>query len=245
MKIQTILFTACALSLAGAGLALSWAQEPLNSPNNGTVTTTTVTNAAGTISQTNYGSNGEVAGFLVSTNNTNVLLNFPTEVMGGIGTLGVAGNSVTYSGTSVTSSSGFQTVEVSSFTNNSTKATYTSKAPTTAAYGPTSGTVSQLNYDDNGNIDAFVFTPSGGTTSVLVITGSAASATLKPVLTVGATLSVTGTTSTNQASVCAATGSLEVVEASTLKTNSETIVITGGFSGGPPRFGGPPVIGRR
>jgi hypothetical protein len=88
--------------------------------NNGT--SATVTSVTGTITQLNYGDGGAIEGFLIG---TNVLLTFPTNVSGGIGSLGVAGNSVTHSGSAVTSSSGFESVRVSSFTNNTTKATYT------------------------------------------------------------------------------------------------------------------------
>jgi hypothetical protein len=142
---------------------------------------------------------------------------------------------VTYSGTAVTNASGFQAVRVSSFTNSTTKATYTSAASTSTstAYGPTSGTVKQLNYSPNGAIDAFLFTPSGSTTALLVVTGSNANATLQPLLTVGATVSVTGVTRTNPTSTtCAATPPLQVVKASSLTIAGQTIVITAGQTGG-------------
>src|SRR5579862_6720418 len=107
MKRSTI-FGAAALIAIWAGYAVSVnAQEPYAA-----TTTTTITNATGTISQLNYGSNGAVEGFLVG---TNILLNFPTTICGGIGTLGAVGNSITYSGTAVTATSGFQSVRVTSF----------------------------------------------------------------------------------------------------------------------------------
>jgi hypothetical protein len=70
---------------------------------------------------------------------------------------------------------------VSSFTNTSIKATYSSSTSTSTATacGPTSGTVKQLNYDSEGSIDAFLFTPSGSTTALLVVTGSRASTVLR------------------------------------------------------------------
>src|SRR5215467_2880407 len=94
---------AALLAFAALGTASLFAQDSLDAaPSSGTATT--VTNVTGTISQVNYDSNGSVEGFLVG---TNVLLNFPTNVAGGISTLGAAGNSVTYSGTEFTTSTGF------------------------------------------------------------------------------------------------------------------------------------------
>lgn len=206
-------------------------------------TTTTVTNATATIIQTNYSSNGTVEGFLVGASagaTPTILLEFSSNVTGGIGTLGVAGNSIVYSGTATTNSAGFQTVHVTSFTNNTTKATYTATTPgttTATTYGPTSGTVRQLNYDDNGSIDGFLFVPSGGSAAILVVTGSQASATLKPLLTVGATVSVTG--ASHAAAANATIPTLTVVNANSLTVGGQTIVIAGGgFAPGAGR-GGP------
>jgi len=201
-------------------------------------TTTTVTNATGTISQLNYGSDGEVAGFLVS---TNILLLFPAQICGGLSGLGAVGNSIAYSGTSVTTSSGFQTVVVTSFTNDTTKATYT--APTSnssTAYSPTSGTVKQLNYANGGAIDGFLFTPSGSASAIFVTTGPYGTASLSTLLTVGATVSVTGTTSPSMGA-CSATSAIEVVNASSLTIGSQTVVFAGGgYGGGGRGFGGGP-----
>src|SRR5208282_4704716 len=91
------------------------------------VTATTITSATGTITQVNYNESGAtVQSFLVG---TNIILSFPTAICAGVASLGVAGNSVTYSGTAVTFSSGFQSVTVTSFTNNTTRATYTKPSP--------------------------------------------------------------------------------------------------------------------
>lgn len=142
---------------------------------------TTVTAATGVVTQFNY-SDGFVVG-------TNTLLTFPTTVCGGISSLAAAGNSVTYSGTAVTHSSGWETVTVTSFTNNTTSATYTKPTPgKPAAFGPESGTIKQLNYSDNGSINGFLLAPS---TFVELLTPP--NATLAPLLKVGATVSVTGT----------------------------------------------------
>jgi hypothetical protein len=206
---------------------------------------TAVTSVTGTISQLNYGSNGEVQGFLVG---TNTLLSFPTAPCGGIGTLGAAGNSVTYSGTEITAKSGFETVTVSSLTNNTTKASYTAPTRTTSstsAYGPTSGTVKQLNYAPGGGIDGFLFSPAGSSAPVFVSIGGRTNSTLDSLLTVGAALSVTGVTSPAM-SACAATDTLETVNATTLVIGSTTIIIAGGPGGYGGQFGGPsaPFAGR-
>jgi hypothetical protein len=233
MKHSTIVYTA-AFFFACAGSILKG--QDADSGNNSAPIA--VTSATGTIAQVNYGTDGSVQGFLIG---SNTLLLFPTNVCGGIGSLGVAGNSVTYSGTQFTVSSGFETVEVTSFTNGTTKATYTLPAhilkPT--AYGPTSGTIAQVNYGDGGSIDGFVF--SAGATDILVSTGVRASSTLTSLLEKGATVSVTGTT-LPALSACASTGTIEVVNASSLTIGSQTIVIAGGgipFGG----FGGFGTLG--
>jgi hypothetical protein len=231
MKRSTII-NATAIFLVCVGSALNG--QDTNSGNN---MPTAVTNATGTISQLNYGTDGSVQGFLIG---SNILLSFPTHICGGIGSLGVAGNSVTYSGTEFTTTSGFETVEVSSFTNDTTKATYTlptfNSKPT--AYGPTSGTIAQLNYGAGGSIDGFVF--SAGGSSILVSTGIRASSTLTSLLAKGTTVSVTGTTSP-ALSACTSTGTIEVVDASSLTIGSQTIIIAGGGTpfGGFGGFGGP------
>ena len=212
-----VLFAMC------AGGALSGlAQQPDAS------TTTTVTSVTGTIGQLDYDSNGDVQGFLIG---TNTLLTFPTNICGGVGTLGAVGNSVTYSGQEATATSGFNTVAVTSFTNNTTKATYTAptSSSTPATYGPTSGTIKALNYAPGGDIDGFLF--SAGGASIFVSTGERASTTLTSLLTVGAAVSVTGTTSPGMAA-CSSTGSLEAVDASSLTIGSQTIVIAGNGPGG-------------
>lgn len=195
---------------------------------------TTVTNVSGTIAQLNYGTNGQVQGFLIG---TNTLLSFPTTPCGGITTLGAVGNSITYSGSEITASSGFESVTVSSFTNNSTKVTYTaptttSTTPTAAtAYGPTTGKLTQLNYSTNGTIDGFLFLPNGSSSLIFVSTGTRASGTLATVLTVNGTLTVTGTT-TSALSACSSTETLETVDAVTLVIGNTTIIIAGGGQGG-------------
>jgi hypothetical protein len=220
--------TTCAVVLLAAAAIAAPAQT--QDYTEVTATTTTVTNATGTISQVTYNGDGTVGGFLLG---ANILLTFPPNVAGGVGSLGAAGNSVTYSGAAPTNSAGFQLVLVSSFTNNTTKASYTSSTtPATTAYGPTSGSIKLLNYDLSGAVDGFVFAPSGSSTTILVETGPVASTALKAALTVGASVSVTGTTFT-AVNMCTVTGALTVVDASTLVLGGTTYVITGGGGFGP------------
>jgi hypothetical protein len=230
---RSITSTAAAIALLCAAVAPNALAQNANT----TTTSTTVTNVTGTITQLNYGNGGEVQGFLIG---TDVLLNFPSEICGGLGTLGAVGNSVTYSGTAFTATSGFESVQVGSFTNNTTKATYTAPASSPTAYGPTSGTVKQLNYANDGSINGFLFTASSST--VFVSIGYTSSTALASLLTVGASVSVTGTISPST-SVCASTGTIESVNASSLTIGSTTVVIQGGGpggAGGPGGYGGGP-----
>jgi hypothetical protein len=220
-----LLLSAAAIWMVGAsGARSAFAQQEGSS----STTSTTVTGVTGTIAQLNYGNGGQVQGFLVG---TDTLLSFPRGVCGGLGTLGAVGNSVTYSGTEVTSSSGFNSVIVSSFTNNTTKATYTAptKGTSPTVYGPTSGTLKQLNYSPDGAIDGFLFSAGGST--IFVSIGYTSSTTLTSLLTVGATVSVTGDTFPTT-DACSSTGALESVSATSLTVGSTTVVIQ---SGGPGR----------
>ncbi len=213
---RSIFFDAAATLVLSA--ACIYAQRPFASSSS-----TTVTNATGTISQVNYGPGGNIDGFLVG---TNILLVFPGNVTGGVSSLGAAGNSVTYSGTAMTSSSGFETVRVTSFTNTTTKATYTAPTSTSASYGPTQGSIKQLNYGPGGGVDGFLFEASGSSTPVLVVFGpQRGSSTLASALTAGATASVTGNSRTNSNS------GLTVVRASSLTINGQTFVLNGGGFG--------------
>ena len=53
-------------------------------------------------------SGGAVVSYLVG---ANTVLTFPTTVCAGVASLGAAGNAVTYSGTAITYSSGWEAVE--------------------------------------------------------------------------------------------------------------------------------------
>lgn len=195
--------------------------------------TTPVGPVTATITQLNYDqSGGVVNGFLIG---TNVLLTFRQPVCGGIGTLGNAGDSVTYSGAAHTFTSGFQIVDVTSYTDGAI--TYPGAPAFTrpSAYPQTAGTISQLNYDpESGAINGFVFTPQGswpiptvvanGTPralpsgQVVLVDIGFANATLTRLLTVGTSISVTGTVA--GAAACAPAGTIPEVYASSLTIGS-------------------------
>jgi len=190
-----------------------------------TSTSTTVASVTSTIKQLNYSATGQVAGFLTS---SSVLLEFGSGVCSGVGALGVVGHSVTYSGTARTSSNGFQYVGVTSFKNNTTGAAYTAPTKTTTftAYGPTTGTIKQLNYAEDGSIDGFLFT--SGASTIFVATGRT-NASLSTLLTVGGSLSVTGITQPPM--VCPTTGTITTVSASSLTVGGTTVVFRGFATG--------------
>lgn len=230
MKNSTIFGTAAMLALS---VGFIHAQR-FGAPNSST--TSTVTDATGNISQLNYGPGGNVQGFLIG---TKILLMFPGNVSGGVGSLGAVGNSVTYSGSAVTASSGFQSVRVTTFTNTTTKATYTAPTSTSATYGPTSGKVDQLNYQPNGAVDGFLFTPTGAASPILVTFGRQQSgSTLSTALVAGATVAVTGNSRTTTGG---STTAIEVVHATQLAIDGQNFVFgnNGGFGGRGPGNGRP------
>jgi hypothetical protein len=213
MKVSNATRIATVLAVLAVGAGACLADE-----SNRAITTPPVPAATGSITQPNYSdSGGVVDSFLVG---ANTILTFPTTVCSGVGSLGVAGNKVTYSGAAVTYSSGWESVRVTSFTNNTTSATYTKPTPAKpAAYGPVSGAIKQLNYSDTGSINGFVFTPATGS-AVFVDLEAPPNATLAPLLTVGTTVSVTGTSEAPVA--CAPAGALTQVDASSLTIGTTT-----------------------
>lgn len=182
-------------------------------------TAATVTGVNATITALNYAESGAtVNGFLVG---SNVLLTFSRPVCGGIASLGAIKDNVTYSGVSLTFASGFQVVHVTSYTDGSI--TYPPPAPPKPApYPATAGSITELNYSDLGTIDGFVFTPGSGP-KVFVHIGTP-STDLASHLTVGASVSVTGTLEAPPQ--CAPTGSPSEVDASSLAFGSTTFPIT-------------------
>ena len=195
--------------------------------------TTPVGPVTATITQLNYDqSGGVVNGFLIG---TNVLLTFRQPVCGGIGTLGNVGDSVTYSGSAHTFTSGFQIVAVTSYTDGANTYPPAQVFTRPSAYPLTAGTITQLNYDpENGAINGFVLTPQGSwpiptlvanSTARALPSGQAvfvdigyANATLTPLLTVGASVSVAGTLS--GAVACTPAGTIPEVYAHSLTIGS-------------------------
>jgi len=176
------------------------------------------------IARLNYDeSGGAINGFLIG---TNTLLTFQRAICGGVATLGTVGDSVTYSGLTETLPSGFQIVNVTSFTNGPITYPPIKNTGKLAAYVLTAGTITQLNYDpESGSVDGFVFTPASG--PVVLLGLGHVSSTLAPQLTTGAAVSVTGTTSTLPFS-CPPAGSLPEVYASALTIGNTTYQIGGG-----------------
>jgi hypothetical protein len=232
MKNRVIFRTATMLALS---IGFIHAQR-FGSPN--APASTTVTDATGTISQLNYGNGGNVQGFLLT--GGKILLLFPGNVTGGVSALGAVGNSVTYSGSAATTSAGFESVRVTSFTNTTTKATYTAPTATSATYGPTSGKVEQLNYQPNGSVDGFVFAAGSGAPILVTIGRQQAGSTLSTALVAGATVTVTGTSHTTSS-----TTALTVVNASQLVIDGQTFVFSlPGFGFGGTGHGPGPGSGR-
>jgi hypothetical protein len=95
--------------------------------------------------------------------------------------------------------------------------------------------VKQLNYGGDGVVDGFLFTASGGASSIFVSIGARTSTALTTALVVGATVSVIGATSPSL-SACSSTATLETVAASSLTIGAQTFVFGG--SGGYGGFGG-------
>jgi hypothetical protein len=185
-------------------------------------TRSTVGPVTATITALNYDESGAaVNGFLVG---TNTLLTFNKNVCGGIGTLGKVGDSVTYSGTAETFTSGFVEVDVTSYTDGTITYPPTTTSTKPSAYPLTPGTITQLNYGlENGSIDGFVFTPTTGP-KVFVDVGTP-SATLAPLLKVGTAVSVVGTLEGPQ--MCAPAGTISEVDASSLTIGTTSYHIDG------------------
>lgn len=128
-------------------------------------TATVVSNVSASIEAYNYDEDGEVNGFMDS---TGAILTFNKPVCGGVGSLGAPGNSITYSGILETFVLPPNEVDVSTFSNIITGATYPPPAiPKPRPYPSTTGTVLQLNYDvETGTINGFAFSTTSGTVLV-------------------------------------------------------------------------------
>jgi hypothetical protein len=122
---------------------------------------TSVGPVVGTITALNYDADGRtVNGLFIGA--TDTMLTFERPVCGGVGSLGKINDSVTYSGSEESFSSGFNSVRVTSYTDGSIKYSHAAPAAPTA-YALTAGKITALNYDPrDGAIDGFFFTPTSG-----------------------------------------------------------------------------------
>jgi len=207
------------LALAIAALmVLSVSSVTASSPPNAAMPVGPVT---ANILALNYDESGMVNGFVVS---TGIVLAFPAAACSGIGTLGAVGNSVTYSGAEETLGSGLKVVNVSSFTNNTTPATYPpGPNPKPVAYPLIAGIVTALNYSlETGLVNGFLFTPSGGSV-VLVDIGDFTSSSLRAALSVGTSVSVEGVLL--QPGTCAPAGTTSEIVASSVKIGAKVYPI--------------------
>lgn len=227
MRRRTLFAGGALFAVLSGGAFTARADESHQGLAGATAATVGPVNAA--ITALNYGENGAtVDGLLVG---TNVLLTFAKPVCGGIASLGKVKDNITYSGVALTFASGFQTVHVTSFTNGSI--TYPPPAPPKpAAYPATAGSITQLNYSEVGTIDGFLFTPTSGP-EVFVHIGMP-SADLAKLLTVGQSVSVTGTL--EPPPQCSASGTISEVDASSLTIGTTTFPISKGMGFGFGRF---------
>jgi hypothetical protein len=183
----------------------------------------TVGPVSATITGWNYDESGAgINGILAG---TNTLLIFSRPVCGGIGTLGAIGNGITYSGMALTFGS-FQIVHVTSFTNTTTTGiTYPPAAPPKPTAFTATGTVGQLNYSlEDGRVNGFVFTPASGP-KVFVGIGRP-SAPLTAALTAGGTITASVTGMLEGPGVCAPTGTISEVDASSLMIGATTYPVS-------------------
>lgn len=232
-------FSIFRLSIVGAMLAgatmMALAenlQEPLQdswrvgsaSPDNPSITT--VGPVTGAITALNYDADGRtVNALLIGASET--MLTFERPVCGGVGSLGKIGDSVTYSGSEVSFSSGFNSVRVTSYTDGSITYSHTMPAAT-APYPLTAGKITALNHDPReGAINGFFFTPTSGS-EVFVDIGHVDSAVAG--LLAGAApvaLSVTGIQLPSPH--CAKTTPLGVVVASSLTIGGTAYFVGGRY----------------
>jgi hypothetical protein len=123
---------------------------------------TSVGPVTGRITALNYDPDGRtVNGLFIGASNT--MLTFERPVCGGLGSLGKVDDSVTYSGSELSFSSGFNSVRVTSYTDGSITYSHAAPAPAPTRYALTAGKIKALNYDPrDGAINGFFFAPTTG-----------------------------------------------------------------------------------
>lgn len=141
----------------------------------GAIPTGSATSVSGTISQFNFGGEGERSGFLLGT--TLVHVRGGTLVLSNF----AVGDSVQVSGYGLTTDTGVQRVDATSVVNSARNITITIPQPGSETAYSSTGRVAQFNYGGRGEIDGLVLsdgtivkTPPhlGSTTSTLAAVGS-------------------------------------------------------------------------
>jgi hypothetical protein len=219
------------VGVAGAMLAASTMtaladnpQHPLQgSESDDNPSITTVGPVKGTITALNYDADGStVNGLFIG----NTILTFERPVCGGVGSLGKVDDSVTYSGSEASFSSGFNSVRVTSYTDGSITYPNTKPAAAPTAYALTAGKIKALNYDPrDGAINGFFFTPTTGTEVFVDI--SRVSSTLAGLLAGAAPVALSVTGALLPPPLCAKTAPIGVVIASSLTIGGAVYPVAG------------------
>jgi len=215
-----------AIFAAGSMTALADEAPQLLQDNgrDGNPSLTTVGPVTGKITALNYDADGRtVNGLFIGA--TNTMLTFDWPVCGGVGGLGKIDDSVTYSGSEESFSSGFNSVRVTKYTDGSV--TYPHMVPAApTAYALTAGKITALNYDPrDGAINGFFFAATTGA-EVFVDIGHVTS-TLEKFLaaTPPVALSVTGVKLPPP--LCSKTAPIDVVVASSVNIGSTAYPVGG------------------
>lgn len=140
------------------------------------------TSVSGAISQLNYGPEMEVTSFLV---NQNTLVTFPPHVGVAIGAVLKPGENVHVTGYGSTATSGMQRIELTTL--NAEGRTFSVQRPGQFTSYNGSGTVTQLNYNREGDVDGFLLN-----NNVYVKAPPPFSATLSSLISVGSQVSISG-----------------------------------------------------
>ena len=168
-------FSTVILTLACASILLAQGPPPPPTSNN-------YASVSGTISQLNYGPEMEVTSFLL---NGNTLVTFPPHVGWSLSSTLKAGESVQVSGYGSATATGMQRIELQ--TVNVGGRTLTAPQPGQFTSYNTSGKVTQLNYNREGELDGFLLD-----SGVFAKTPPPFSANLSSMVSVGSQVSVTG-----------------------------------------------------
>jgi hypothetical protein len=165
------------LTFACASILLAQGPPPPTPP-----TSNSYASVSGTISQLNYGPEMEVTSFLL---NGNTLVTFPPHVGWALSSTLKAGESVQVGGYGSATATGMQRIELQTVSVGGR--TLTVPQPGQFTSYNTSGKVTQLNYNREGEVDGFLLDG-----SVFANTPPPFSANLSSMVSVGSQVSVTG-----------------------------------------------------